>query len=333
MLRKRSLLAVLPVLCALSLASTGCDKLMAMTKEKAKKAASSDDDDDDKSKKDKKKGKDDDEEEAKGPKQKAPTPEWKGEDEVVLGKAKGRFSVSEKLSLRLALSPVPKGTKVTSGAFEDTARSDGTQVLVDVDVSEALGKVKPDEAFNYKTKWKSGVKFVVALVGHEAVEIEAPAVAPNYGLKRALEGVKDRPVTFVNEPADAPKEHSVVYIGTLTPKVFGPAKTVSEIDWVALHEDLPARRGKMCPGYKDDKGGSPRTLPVEMQDREVVIFERKTAKEVARKKFEAPEKCPMFAFGDTAKSYPNERQIESWLRSQRGGGGGGGAVNLNARLR
>jgi len=36
------------------------------------------------------------------------------------------------------------------------------------------------------------VKFTIALAGHESAEIEAPGISPSYGLKQALEGVKNR---------------------------------------------------------------------------------------------------------------------------------------------
>jgi hypothetical protein len=48
-----------------------------------------------------------------------------------------------------------------------------------------------------------------------------------------------------------------------------------------------------------------------------VIYERKTAKEVARKEFKASGGCPMMAFGGKANIHPDSDQIEAWLRQQR----------------
>jgi len=52
-------------------------------------------------------------------------------------------------------------------------------------------------------------------------------------------------------------------------------------------------------------------------DRDVVVYERTTAKEIVRKKFTASSDCPMFAMGDTAKTYPDDSAIETWLRGER----------------
>jgi hypothetical protein len=252
-----------------------------------------------------------------GPLQKAPAPEWAADGKVKLGSVEGTFMVTEKLGLDLALRPTPKGTKVTSGAKQEVTTMDGMQALLEVDVAEALGKLSPEVAFDYKSQWKSGVKFTVALGGYEPVDLEAPAISPSYGLKRALEGVKNRGVSFGKEPDAPPREHTVVYLAGLEAKVIGPAKTLVEVDWVAAQEDLPGRRGKTCEGYKDNKGGTTKSLPLEQIDRNIVIYERKTAKEITRKKFDAAADCPMFAFGDTAKTYPEDSAIETWLRGER----------------
>ena len=252
-----------------------------------------------------------------GPLQKAPAPEWQADGKVKLGKAEGTFMVTEKLGLDLALRPTPKGTKVTSGTKQELTTMDGMQALLEVDVADALGKLSPEEAFDYKSQWKSGVKFTVALGGYEPVELEAPGISPRYGLTRALEGVKNRGVSFGKE-SDAPsREHTVVYLAGLDAKVIGPAKTLVEVDWIGVQEDLPGRRGKTCEGYKDNKGGTTKSLPLEQVDRNIVIYERKTAKEITRKKFDASSDCPMFALGDTAKTYPDDSAIESWLRGER----------------
>jgi hypothetical protein len=254
---------------------------------------------------------------AKAPLKKAPTPELKEGDKLKLGQAEGVFLITEKLGLSVSFHPTPKGTRLTSGTLEDVTTMEGSQARVEVDVGEALGKLSPEVAFDYQTKWKSGVKVVVALAGYEPVEIEAPALSPAYGLGRALEGVKNRGVSFGKEPDAPPPAHSIAYLGGLTPKVFGPAKTLVEVDWVAIPENLPGRPGKTCDGYKDNKGGPPKSLVLERIDREVVLYERKTAKELGRKKFEASEECPMLAMGDKASTYPADGPIESWLRGER----------------
>ncbi|MFO0675860.1 MAG: hypothetical protein U0169_04960 [Polyangiaceae bacterium] len=249
----------------------------------------------------------------------APTPVW-ADTKLSFREidATGSLFASD-LQCTLSLEKLPPGTRVRLGTEEGTASPTGF-VAIKHSLADKLADVSATEALDYRTRMPVGVPAVLTFANGVGASIPLPNVALSYGIKSALTAARNRPVTFgkSDEAAPAATEHSIAWLGT-SEEVLGPAKTLRQVDWVATQENAPARTGKMCPGYKitGKSGTETKDLQQQLQDWEVVVFDRKTTNVVAKKVFEASKDCPMMAFQGVAKSYPNTAEVKGWLRELR----------------
>lgn len=252
---------------------------------------------------------------------KAPTPKWSDHSVEFEGldRARGSFLVSD-LSYSVSFHSFPAGTRFVINNKEEPVSAGGSYTTK-VDISEQIGALAPKDATDYRYKLDPKLPITIKFPGTAELALQAPAQTVWFSLERVLKKVADTPVRFGNEQGAAPKEHSILLLGA-SHEVLGPATTMREVDWIAVREPLTPRKGKMCDGYSDvgkDKKGAKRSLPMEMADEEVAIYERTTSKLVSKKVFKASERCPMFASGDTAKTYPDLTEIKRWLRQARTG--------------
>lgn len=151
-------------------------------------------------------------------------------------------------------------------------------------------------------------KLELRAAGSEPYVADLPEVGVN-GLSTAFVTIKDKPVLFGPEDTQAPAAHSVL-LGTSG--VFGPAKTVQDVDWIVV-EILPSRRttSTKC-RYVEG------TFPLELQDTEAFVYERRTSKEVARKLFQAPSVCPSnaWATNGTVAALADSEAVKAWAKQQ-----------------
>jgi type 1 fimbria pilin len=105
-----------------------------------------------------------------------------------------------------------------------------------------------------------------------------------------LSKVTNGSVLFAGETAKAGRA-SLLAVGDIpSPKLFGNAATVRDVDRVAVITG--SSREKACGEYKDTKGGSTR-VKVTFTDLQVRVHDRRTGTSIARKDFPAPPKdCP-----------------------------------------
>lgn len=246
----------------------------------------------------------------------APTIQWTEHEATVspFG-AKIRSNVFD-LDWSLSFEKLPKGTKVRVGDQSAVTDERGSTALK-VPIADAIGGLAPKDALRFDYKFDPKLTLELELPDGTKVTTQVPGSAVNYGVQKAFEALKDKPVLFGKEPLEPQTKHSVVLATTLQPEVLGAAATLREVDWVALADKLPGRAGKMCTGYKGKDEKATMSLPLDMVDHEITIYERKTAKVIDSKKFIAPEKCPMFVMGDKATTYPDNEEIKKWLRERR----------------
>jgi hypothetical protein len=240
-------------------------------------------------------------------------------------KSEGELLCS-KVDCSLSLHDLPEGTKVKVGDAEETASSVGS-AMVTVELGEAIGAAKPIDALTYDKKIDPKAKVVVTFPDDVKIESQVPPVAVKFGLESFLEeSLKNgTPVLFGKESDAAPAVHTTMnLVGGAeldSGEIMGPAKTMHEVDRVALEESSGAPRDakKKCGGYTKlgDNGGPAIEVSLMLQDWNVKLVERKTGKVIEEKKFEAPATCPYTAQGDTATSYPDSEAVKSWLRSKR----------------
>ena len=218
----------------------------------------------------------------------------------------------------------PQTTLLTATACEayvDSLTGAATQAASEL--GDALAKATPKDALSYDRTVDPGLSLEVTFPDGAKVSGALPGVTAKYMLEQDLEKklANGTPVLFGKEPEAAPAAHTILFLGALMEdeKVMGPAKTMAEIDLVAVHTALPKKSGdKKCTGYKaTNEQGPGREADLMLVDWDVSLIERKTAKVIEKKTFEAEKRCPMFAQGNETTSYPDRREIQTWLRSKR----------------
>lgn len=244
----------------------------------------------------------------------APVAEWKDSQVSFKGtKAKGSV-LMRGTSYDVSFSDLPANAKVTVGGKSASANSSG-YVAQKVDVTERLAALAPKDAFDSSYAFDPQTKAEVEFSPTAKVMLDLPARPAAFGLSDLFKKAADTPVPFVtSQPAGS---HTVV-LTSIPAEVLGPAKTLKEVDWVAVSENLPPRKGKTCSGYKKDKGDTrTSSYQLEMVDQRLSVYEVATSKLVEAKDFKASETCPMMTFNGAAKSYPPAADPKRWLRELR----------------
>jgi len=248
---------------------------------------------------------------------KAPEPKW-GPREVYFGDgSSGHGDIVGGATYELTVRKFPEGTKLSVDG-KDTVVPAGGGVKVEIDVGSEIGALTPKAALDYQTKVTPKSKVHVTYPNGVQFDLELGPQDVAYQLKKALDGLKDSRALQFAKDEKAPAQHSILYMSVLQPEVIGPATTMKDVDRIALSENQSPRGGKLCKGYKTTSGkGGTLDLPIQMIDQEVTIYERATAKILAKKSFPAPERCPMFVMNNAASTYPDGETIKKWLREQR----------------
>lgn len=139
------------------------------------------------------------------------------------------------------------------------------------------------------------------------------------GLTDILKKVENSPVLFEGEAEKEGEGFAILSLTSLTPELFGKATLLQDVDGIAIHRRLDEVKGtKTCSGYKS-KGKPVPDLTLELKETEVVIYDRRSSDQVAKKIFPPEDRCPMFAFGGkgdrTQSSSAPTAAIENWLRT------------------
>jgi hypothetical protein len=132
-------------------------------------------------------------------------------------------------------------------------------------------------------------------------------------LREAL--VAGRGVVF--GPAPTAARPSIVYWWP-TLAVVGPAKTLGEVDWIALREELPhAASTRTCGGFP--RIGRP--IPLRRTQAKIVVTDVRSGARVAEQTIVAADKCGAIAYVDPAdkqlytESHVDEKQVVAWLKT------------------
>ena len=236
--------------------------------------------------------------------------------------AKGEVSCFGSTGCAVRLDKLPEGTKAKLGAAEATAEGK-SPVKLAFDMGEQIGKASVEDALKYDRTVDPGLTLELTFPDDVKVSAALPGMTTKFFIEQTLEKdlINGKTVLFGKESLDPPKAHSILFLDALLDReaVIGPAKTMSEIDLVAVKEPQEKRSGdKKCKGYKATGDKGPGTdADLMLVDWDVKIIERKTGKVVESKKFEGEKRCPYVASNGEATSYPNRRAIQVWLRSKK----------------
>lgn len=230
--------------------------------------------------------------------------------------ARGSFRISKDLAYEATFFNLPEGTRLT---VDGVPAGNGSSFTWTQDLREAIGALPPAQALDFKFKVDPKRKGTLTFKNGASVDFAMPPQSTSFSLGEALKGVSDRPLVFGKLDATKPAVHTVV-LTALTTEVLGPGQKMSDVDWVAIQGAETERPGKICTGFRQtgDKASSPKALQLKLMDRSIVVVDRITSKEIAKREFKAKNICPTIAFGSEAKSFPQPNEIKDWLRDLRG---------------
>jgi hypothetical protein len=248
------------------------------------------------------------------------TPHWSDFDlkfAELSSTALAYFTVSG-TSYELRFSGFPAGTTLTlSGKTTPLSTASYSQRI---DIGDKIALMSPSDALGYTFKLDPKIAFTIETPGYRATPLSAPPRSVSYAVKDSLSKAIDHPVLFSGEAASDPPlpTHSIIYTGMIA-DTYGPAVTLRDVDWIAVMEKLPAKKGKVCaikplPGAR---GPAITSTTLDMIDEQISIVERKTSKLVSKKTFTAKTDCPTYASGATSQTFPDEAEIKRWVRDER----------------
>ena len=241
-----------------------------------------------------------------------PTPQIR-ELDITFRETKARVSLFlHGTSYDISFFDFPPSAKVSVGNNALTTDTTGF-ITAKVDLSDAIARLAPQDAFNPAFKLDPKTKLALSFGPQANLLLDAPPITTSRALIELFQKASVTPFSVGAPPK--PGAHTVILIGPVTPDVLGVAKTVADIDWVALIEKQPARSGKTCSGYRrsGDPQGVASSLGLKLLVEKLSVFEVRTGKPVADKVFTAPNDCPQGGIGEL-KSYVSVDEQKRWLK-------------------
>ncbi|MFO0552514.1 MAG: hypothetical protein U0271_29260 [Polyangiaceae bacterium] len=212
------------------------------------------------------------------------------------------------------LNKFPIGTKWRANGKEGVTKSDIYEQINLGDMTPLLGELDLSKRL---IDLRFDPKTVVSLELPDGSSGDAPLPASNVSLAvpAALEKIADGPLTFKGEPPDDPKKKALVVVwNTSTLELFGGPATLAEVDKVALVRPLTESKGEVKCEFTS------RSLKLVLRETDTVVYDRRTGKELARKRFSPNRACPSMAYvnadQDSIYSDVPENEITTYLKGQ-----------------
>lgn len=251
---------------------------------------------------------------------KALTPRWSDFDArfAELPSASVMF-MSAGMSYEMRFNGFPSGTTITMSG-KSTALS-STGYTQSTDISDLVADLSPADALSYSFKLDPKIECELGVPGYVPLTVKAPAKSVSFAVRDAMSKAIDHPVLFKGEAVTDPPiaAHSILYTGPVA-EAYGPASRLRDVDWIAVVDKLPARKGKTCATTKTTplpgRAAPPPSIVLDLVDEDVLIVERKTSKIISRKTFSAKTDCPSYV-GVGSATYPDELVMKRWVRDER----------------
>jgi hypothetical protein len=215
------------------------------------------------------------------------------------------------LRLIFSLADFPVGTKVKVGSEAGLVGASGsfsslydvTSVFVDQTLDDVRGKVDLK------------VPISIEIAGSAPVATELPRQTVKDCVRAAL--LRARAGGFTLGPTDKAQgkpRGAALLSGASDIEFIGTAKTLLEVDWVAVGEEPERPRASKSCNFKEGP------ITVELFDAKTTILERRSGKKVAEKLIPARNECPTFALIDmtnrSAKRSADKDDLAAWVRRE-----------------
>jgi hypothetical protein len=216
---------------------------------------------------------------------------------------------------KVSLNDFPPGTEYEFGSDRGRVAAYGS-AQARLDIRPRL-KALPIDLQNAKID--PGVPFVLKPAGAPPVVINLPPQNPSLEVDQLLKKAENGPLLFGDETGEKKGPPKSIMLASGEHPVFGPARTLGDVDAFAFEHTLPAVKStKKCGGYTSDGKKMPE-ITVQMKDWEVVIYDRHDGSIYKKNTFAPDSSCPMFVFTsrgeNTVEASRDWRAIEAWLRS------------------
>jgi hypothetical protein len=209
-------------------------------------------------------------------------------------------------------------TIILRGLPVDSSLNDVTTLVTSIDVTKDYAELSPGDAFRCKAI-RPAVKYTLQVPGYEPLTRSVPPRQACRAIAQWFAGVPSHPLLFPGESQeDAPVSVHSAYDAPRM-QVWGDAKTLREVDWIATSADLPARK-KTC-AINRSPYTHKTTLTLAMVDDEITVRERKTSRVVASRRVAASSQCPSedpgpgWAPDGELVTIPEPDDASAWLRS------------------
>ncbi len=253
----------------------------------------------------------------KGPKKTAPEAKWDDYKLTLVGVpgdasffAGSVIHDSDDPWILSAHFTLPAGTKITLGSESGTVESSSWHCKVPI--KDAIAKAPAEDSVGKKIDL--GLTLQLEIPGYELVTQKLPLQSVKPAIGKGFARIVDRPVTFSSEPEKSPIDGLLALDRNRTPRLFGNPKTTADIDLIAVEDqdDKPSRE-KTCTGYRKSKA-----VTLQMFDSDVKLYDRRSGKVLAERKFSASDHCPSFAFVTDGKTSNrvSDTDIDKWARAE-----------------
>lgn len=242
---------------------------------------------------------------------------WAERKATLSGGAETVDVLGMKSELTVTFNGFAKGTKYTVGPKSGVLDGDSYS-MVHLDVRSKLAALELNalKEVDFKTE------LAMNLPDGRGGKTMLPPVYFDYGIREVLQTAENGPVLFGPEDTDAKPDNCLAWPTSSEIETFGACTTVSSIDFVAVSHVSNEEKGRRtCTGYKGNDGKPAADIVVVTKETDVVIYERRSGKEIEKKSFAPDKDCPMFAMtsasdNHTMDAYPDNDAIKAWLRSK-----------------
>lgn len=217
----------------------------------------------------------------------------------------------DKYSPRLELEVDPGTTVEVDG---QRLPSTGPKISTTLDLGKRALAAPVSVLGKDRSKYTFDVPITFTFPDKTKLEGKLPATGSALSfVNTQLGAVAKGPVLFGGEAARPSANKSLVVYSILGSKVLGAATTVADLDLVSATKTTT--RSLSCGSYRSRNTGNVVGMDRTLHDEEVSVYERRTGKLVATKRFASTvPSCPdVVRPGAGINGYPDSRAVEAWL--------------------
>lgn len=211
------------------------------------------------------------------------------------------------------------GTKIKIGNEEATI--EGGAAALTIDAKPFFDKAAAEQSLPSATSSKRGVHFKVKipaeLVGkdgkkkEDTLELDGANSLGQFFKTTIKIG---KPALFAGEEAGSSSKRSVLFERSSGWYYLGPGGKLKDVDMVAHYKWN--ERTRRCGTYRMRRSRRRVTVKIELNDKDVTLYDRRSGAVIKRKRFKAKGRCPRSTKSKRPTFFASDSKIDSWLKKQ-----------------